>query len=185
MCSNRISIRLKRFALVVIYSVGTTAAVSAQTKDPSSSVEATLVPGSTVWITDFTGHKEKTRITGVSGGVVTGAAGEQTRRFRTTDIMRIEARHNDSVLNGALIGAGSGIALGLFYCTRMEPWDVCRRNVGAMAKIAALGAGIGIGVDALIRGRRTIYEAPRQSTQLRVAPILDRGARGVQVSVGF
>ena len=99
--------------------------------------------------------------------------------------MRIEASHNDSVLTGALSGTGSGIALGLFYCTRMEPWDVCRRNVGAMAKFAALGAGIGIGVDALIRGRRTIYEAPRQSTQLRVAPILARGARGVQVSVDF
>ena len=68
MCSNRIAIRLKHFALAVIYSVGTTVAVSAQTnQDASSSVEATLVPGSTVWITDFTGHEEKTRITGVSG----------------------------------------------------------------------------------------------------------------------
>ena len=32
-------------------------------------------------------------------------------------------RQSDSLLNGALIGAGAGVASGLFFCSLMEPWE--------------------------------------------------------------
>jgi hypothetical protein len=99
--------------------------------------------------------------------------------------MRIRARHSDSLLNGALIGAGAAVASGLFLCTLTEPWENCRDDVGPMIRIGALGAGIGIGIDALIRGRRTIYEAPPRSARLQVSPIVARRAGGVQVRLAF
>jgi hypothetical protein len=131
------------------------------------------------------GREEKTQVSSVSGDIVTTTAGEDIRRFRTSDIMRVRVRQSDSVLNGALIGAGAGVASGLFLCRLTEPWEVCRGNVGPMFTIGAIGAGIGIGIDALIRGRETIYEAPRGSARLRAVPIIGRDARGLQVSLSF
>jgi hypothetical protein len=67
----------------------------------------------------------------------------------------------------------------------METWENCRDDVGPMVRIGAIGAGIGIGIDALIRRRRTIYEAAQGSTRLRAAPIVASHARGLQVSLSF
>jgi hypothetical protein len=121
----------------------------------------------------------------VSGGSVTATAGEDMRRFRTSDVMRVRVRQSDSLINGALIGAGAAVASGLVLCNLTEPWENCRDDVGPMLRIGAIGAGIGIGIDALIRGRRTIYEAAPRSTRLYAAPILDRHARGLRVSLSF
>ncbi len=65
----------------------------------------------------------------------------------------IAVRQSDSLLNGALIGAGAGVASVLFICRQMEPWRVCLDDVGTMAQFGALGAGIGMGIDALIARR--------------------------------
>src|SRR5690242_18479088 len=53
-------------------------------------------------------------------------------------------RTSDSLLDGALIGAGVAIAGGLFLCTRTEPWENCRDDVGPIVRIGAIGAGVGI-----------------------------------------
>jgi hypothetical protein len=137
-----------------------------------------------LWITDSSGREEKTRIVGVSGDIVTTTVGDDTWRLSLNDVKRVRARRSDSLFNGALIGAGAGVASGLFLCSLTETWENCRDDVGPMFRIAAIGAGIGIGIDALIRGRRTIYEAPG-ATRLHLAPIVVRHAEGLQVSVSF
>ena len=186
MRTNATSNWLRRIGPLVLLSLWTSSAVSAQTAERTEpSLETTLRHGMTVWITDFAGREEKTRIVAVSGDTVTATAGEETRRLSTTDIMRVQVRHSDSLLNGALIGAGAAIASGLFLCTRMEPWENCRDDVGPIVRIGALGAGIGIGIDGLIHGRRTIYQAGPRPTRLHVAPIVAREARGLQVSLTF
>jgi hypothetical protein len=103
-----------------------------------------------------------------------------SRRLTTNDISRVEVRQSDSLLNGALVGAGAAIASGLFLCTRAEPWRNCRDDVGPMLRIGAIGAGVGIGIDALIRGRQTIYGADRGGS-VRVAPVLGRDVRALQL----
>jgi hypothetical protein len=123
------------------------------------------------------------RIVDVSGESVTVSADGEVRRLRTADIRRIRARRSDSVLNGALIGAGAGIASGLFMCRLTEPWEICN-DPGPLFGVGAIGAGAGIAIDALIRGRRTIYETPR-GARLHVAPLIGRHARGLQISVVF
>jgi len=110
--------------------------------------------------------------------------GDDIRRMGTTDVTRVSARHSDSVINGALIGAGAAVASGLFLCRLTESWENCRDDVGPMLRIGALGAGIGIGIDALIRGRKTIYEAPG-SARLSAAPIVARRGGGLQLSLSF
>ena len=178
------SIRLKRISLLILFCFSTVSAFAQTSEDPAPRVESALSPGTTVWITDSAGREEKRLIVSMSDGIVTTSANEDVRRFRTTDIVRVRARHSDSVINGALIGAGAAVASGLFLCTRTEPWENCRDDVGPILRIAAIGAGAGIGIDALIRRRRTIYEAPR-STRLHAVPIAARGAAGLSVSVSF
>jgi len=186
MCANGASILLKRIALLTVFSLSIGSAVSAQTPQGSKpNLEAVLIPGMTAWITDSAGREDKTRIVGVSGDIVTTTAGEDTRRLRTTDVLRVRVRHSDPVINGALIGAGAAVASGLFLCNLTEPWENCRDDVGPMFRIGAIGAGVGIAIDALIRGRRTIYEAGPGSTRLHAAPIIARHAGGVRVSLSF
>lgn len=167
------------FTFLVVFS--SSVAAQAQT----TNVDSTFAPGSTVWITDATGQEEKARILSVSGDAVTASVGDDTRRFRMSDITRVRARKSDSVLNGALIGAGVAVASGLFLCTLTEPWRNCRDDVGPMLRIGAIGAGIGIGVDAIIRGRKTIYEAGPGSASITATPLVGRRAGGLQFSVSF
>ena len=92
-------------------------------------------------------------------------------------------RQSDSLLNGALIGAGAGVASGLVFCTMMEPWRNCRDDYGAMLKVGAIGAGIGMGIDALIR--KKIYQSASGSAEVHAAPLIGRRVKGVRLSVRF
>jgi hypothetical protein len=178
---------LQRTALLFIIAFFAGAAgssLSAQTRQPADvELEDVLVPGRTVWLTDSSGRETQTRIVGMSGGIVTAADGSEIRNLDANGILRVRARESDSVLNGALIGAGVAVASGLTMCRMMEPWDVCLSNVGPMTKIGAVGAGIGIAVDALIRGRKTIYQA--DGPRLHAMPVFARETRGLQVSLAF
>lgn len=186
MRTTRPPIWLKRLALFIICWASTASAASAQSAHGGGpALESTLVPGTTVWITDRAGREEKTRIVDLSGDTVTTRTDDSTRRFRTADIARVSARRSDSVLNGALIGAGAAVASGLLLCRATEPWENCRDDYGPMLRIGAIGAGIGAGIDALIRGRKTIYEADPGTARVQASPLIGRRGAGLQVSVSF
>jgi hypothetical protein len=186
MCATEISVWVRHIVLVGALFVGTGSGVLAQSSQSAQpTLDNALEPGRTVWITDSVGHEERMRIVGVSGNVVTATVGEDTRQLSTMEIVRVRARRTDSVLNGALTGAGAALAAGLYLCNVTEPWANCRDDFGPMFRIGALGAGIGIGVDALIRGRTTIYERERGAARLQAAPIVGRHAGGLQVSLSF
>ena len=111
------------------------------------------------------------------------AASDELRRLTDSQVVRVERRRNDSLLNGALIGAGTAVASGLFLCRMMEPWEVCN-DPGPLVRIGAVGAAIGIGVDALIR-KREVVEVSAGPADVSVAPVARRGAKGLQVAVRF
>jgi hypothetical protein len=125
------------------------------------------------------------RLVAVTHELMTTSTADGTREFRFADVARVEARHNDSVLNGALIGAGAAVATGLLLCNATEPWENCRDDVGPMLRIGALGAGVGIAVDALFRGRKTVYEASGGSVRLHATPLVARRGGGVRVTLAF
>jgi hypothetical protein len=171
--------RVARIALLAMYVALIAAEVSAQ------NIDTLLMPGMTAWITDATGREEKTRVVDVSRGIVTTTSSGANRYLRAADIIRVRARRRDPVLNGALIGAGVALGSGLFLCRLTESWEICRGNVGPIVTISAVGAGIGVAVDALIRGRVTIYESAGRSLQLQAVPVVAVHAAGVQVTLDF
>jgi hypothetical protein len=88
----------------------------------------------------------------------------------------------DSLWNGAAIGAGAAVAGGLFLCTRTEPWRNCRDDAGPMLRIGAVGAGIGMAIDALIR-KRVDQEA--DGRRLDIAPLVSRRNPGILMTWRF
>lgn len=173
-----------RIGLLTLLFALTSSAVSAQIREGAKpNLETILSPGMTVWISDSGGREEKIRVVGVSGGVLTAASSGIRRRFRTSDVTQVKVRRSDSLLNGALIGAGAGVAAGLLLCRATEPWENCRDDIGPLLRFGALGAGIGMGVDALIRGQRTIY--PQRTNGLHAAPVVGRHRAGLQFSLVF
>jgi hypothetical protein len=138
-----------RAAVLFLFSVPAASVASAQTSQPT--LEALLMPGMTAWITDASGREEKSRVVGVSSDVVTITVRDHVRRLRSTEIRRVRVRRSDSLINGALIGAGAAVASGLVLCTLTEPWENCRDDVGPMMRIGAAACS----ADHLSRRART------------------------------
>jgi hypothetical protein len=81
-------------------------------------------------------------------------------------VLRIEGR-NDSVKNGAAIGAAVGGGLILLACQGEIGADFCAT---AAVFYTGIGALMGAGIDALHKGRTTIYSKPAAGVALAVAP---------------
>jgi hypothetical protein len=98
-----------------------------------------------------------------------------TRELTSAAVSRIRQRLSDRLWNRALIGFGAGAALGAYAAGSS---DSCSYEGGAQCygpalTMAALGAGIGTGIDALIKGRKVIYEAPAaKSVAWMLAPVI-------------
>lgn len=146
-----------RIAFIIFFCAWSVGAVSAQTRDIAG------------------GHAPD--ITNLST-----AAARELARLQDSAAPRVE-RRSDSLLNGALIGAAAGIAAGLSLCTLTEPWRNCRDDVGPMLRIGALGAAIGIGIDALIREKETFGAVG--TAQVHVAPTVGRRGGGLRLAVRF
>ena len=109
-------------ALLALLSVGTASTVSAQASPSGTQeLEEVVTRGMTVWITDSTGREQKARILDMSDDIVTATTNEGVRRLPLRDVLRVRARRPDSLINGALIGAGVAVASGLALCRLSNP----------------------------------------------------------------
>jgi hypothetical protein len=88
------------------------------------------------------------------------------RRFEAARVTRIQ-RRGDSLRNGAIIGAVVGAAMGILTagiadCPGDSPDGGCPGSRVALFVVSTgTYSAIGTGIDALIPGRTTLYEAPK------------------------
>lgn len=107
-------------------------------------------------------------------------------RFEQAHVRRV-VRRGDSLRNGALIGAGVGAVIGLFAtrladCPAPDRGGPCpgTRAAGFALAVGAYSA-IGVGIDAIVVGRTTVYEStarPSGATRDRT-----RESRALRLSV--
>jgi hypothetical protein len=117
-----------------------------------------------IFVVDNNGSEFVGRLLRVDPSSLTMATSEGERSFAPERIIEI-FRRGDSVANGAKIGAVIGAILGGLALkdggcgALLDPYTPCSAGeyAGTMAITGGLGAGIGIGIDALFRGRTRIY----------------------------
>jgi hypothetical protein len=148
-----------------------------------------VAPGQTVTVIDQAGQKTTGEIVTLSATSLRLAVAGTVRDLGERDVAQIRQRRPDSLANGAKIGFGVGLALGVLGGVALAStgeegaWGYAL--VGA-ALYAGLGTGVGVGVDALIESEQPIFVA-RQSGGMaaRLRPIVGAGRRGVQFVFRF
>ncbi len=122
---------------------------------------------STVYVLDDTGVEASGKLLRLDPDSLVLLIGDTERRFDAARVKRIEKR-GDSLRNGALIGAVVGAAIGFLGMGMADcPGDgggSCPgfRTAGVLIS-TGFYAAIGTGIDALVVGRTTLYEAPAAS----------------------
>jgi hypothetical protein len=142
---------------------------------------ATAATAQTVYVVDNNGFETKGILETLGPATLTIRTAEGLRRFDLATQVTSVHRKGDSVKSGGVIGAVvlgtlAGLyALGDQSCGPLFNPRRCTLREGAVfvGGGAAIGAGIGVGIDALRRGRTRIY------------PSVARHAAGAVVSVAW
>lgn len=164
----------------------------AQTRAATSfeQLQVLVQPGDTVSVTDSTGTRASGTVRSLSRSLLEVDFGGMPRRFAESDVATIQQRRGDSLKNGALWGLGVGAgfaATALALLSGGDCYDTANCFGFAAAAIGVyggIGAGIGTGVDAMIKGQQVVYQAP-VSARLQIAPLVTRRSKGVQLAFGF
>ena len=142
---------------------------------------------------------DRMTVTGASGGVFDGRLLDLTpttialkvdgvrREFAIDDVRSISRRQHANVRKGAWWGFGIGAGLGLLglpatECRLGPECGTAALRIGAV--MGGLGAAIGAGFAASTVTDRVIFE-PRSGVKISFAPMVERQARGVRMSVRF
>jgi hypothetical protein len=99
----------------------------------------------------------------------------------------IHERRPDSLANGALIGLGVGASVGWALACIGDPADAECVALGSLF-FGGIGAGIGVGIDALIPAKkRTVYQVATSSSaaRLTIAPVITPRRKCVALRVVF
>ena len=103
----------------------------------------------------------------------------QARRVAARDVVSV-SRPGDSVVNGALIGAGFGLLPVALLADK--PGDLASKEVASMV---ATYAAIGALVDLAVKGRTLAYRSTAYEVSWSVAPGPASRAAGVQMTLKF
>jgi hypothetical protein len=141
---------------------------------------------STVIVVDARGREVRGTIADASSSQLLLRVGKTIHRFPAADVRTIRVRKDDSLADGAVIGAlvGGGSVAFNFLDNECHDDPAC---YAAVFWCAGIGAFAGLGIDALVRDEAVVYSAgaPRAAQALRVAPLAGRGRKGVRLTIAF
>ena len=166
---------------------------TATDQSDAETIRQRVKEGQKVRVTDEQGREWQGRISALAPDkLVLFTREHEQRDLPYATIVRID-RPRDGLGNGALIGLGTGAALGLLSIiaeeSTCEPAEFfgCGFSdgqfyVAALAFGGGVGAAIGVGIDALIKKDPNLFRrggAPR----VTVAPTIARERQGITVSL--
>ena len=147
--------------------------------------------GDTVYVTDVSGKPEQEgRILELSASSLAVSIGGVRRDLVEGNVQRVRQRLPDSKKNGALIGFLVGAAGSVAAAKTLEsPSGSCGGGCVAVNVLYGGGIGglVGLGIDALIQGRKDVYVsgASRSSQEVVVRPFVTFEAKGLNISFRF
>jgi len=168
-------------------------AAQAAGPNDADAIRQRVKEGQKVRITDDRGREWHGRIEALApDSLVLLTKDRQRRDIPYATIVGIDRPH-DTLANGALIGFASGAAFGMLAVIAEENADCdpgtffsCGDPTAAAYVVipsvtGAMGAGVGVAIDALIRRDPTLFR--RGEPRVTLAPSLGRGVRGLRLSV--
>jgi hypothetical protein len=137
-----------------------------------------------VIVTNTSGQQFRGRISDASESLLSVRIGREVRQFDRAEVREVRVRREDSLVNGALIGAaaGGGATSLIFLDNECRDDPVCYAAVGIYAGIGALA---GLGLDALIHRQVVVYSVPPPQRIVSMAPMMEGGRRGVRLMISF
>lgn len=180
----------KRFVAALIAAL---VPVAVRAQEPASRWPG-LAPSrgvSTVYVVDDTGAETMGRLLRLSADSIVLLVDGAERQFDAARVRRIQ-RRGDSLKNGTIIGAVVGVALGLVAggladCAGDDPSGNCPGvRVAALLVSTGVYAAVGAGIDALIPGRTTLYQASASSppaSRQQASPRASRRVAAVNLRV--
>jgi hypothetical protein len=198
---------IRSFRLALLMNVCTMSVASAQPLPSSSEDFSAMTRGRELIVVEESGVENTGRLLRVTPDTLTMTIRGKTHTFPRQQVTAIFER-GDSVKNGTVIGLVAGAAIGL---TAGASKSTCGRNNVGFGLITAyldyspctlnervgqglregallglLGAGIGAAVDAVIPGRRVLYQKqPTAAAAISIAPSLAPSAVGLLGSVSW
>lgn len=143
--------------------------------------------GETVNIIDREGQSTRGKLVHLTAQDLTVETDAGDHTLEARHVVQVRARRSDPVLNGALIGAATLVVPGAIAAAFDD--SSCRHADGCAGAVAiwlAMGASIGVGVDALVKGDVTVMKIPSGRFRgIALAPVLDHRRRGVLCAVRF
>lgn len=147
---------------------------------PSASSPSPVLPGldasslQTVYLLEQSGIETSGKLLQLSPDSARLLVDGTERRFPLGQVVRIQRR--DSLRNGAVAGAVAGLVMGLVAggisdCPGEDPGGRCAGfRAAAVALSTVVYTGFGVGIDALVRGRTTLYAAPSPTARRHWSP---------------
>jgi hypothetical protein len=146
-------------------------------------------PGDKITVVDATGSEASGRIGSLSRDILTLTTPAGRRDLGEVDVVEIRQRRDDSLKNGAIIGAVAGTAYYVSMAALLRDSDggdvIIGTAIAGGVLFAGMGAAAGLGIDALITHKRVIYRKSGGDTRIRVSPLIGRGSRGAAVTFKF
>ena len=164
---------------------------AAQQASSFEQLQLLVKPGDTVVVIDMEGRSTKGKIVNLSRESLRLKSSGSIREFGQRDAVEIKQRRSDSLANGALIGVAVGGSIGALGAIAFCDAGWCRGSgaevAAAIGVNAGVGAAIGVGIDALVRHRQTIYRSSTQTafSRVHVAPLIGSGRRGIALKWSF
>ena len=155
-------------------------------------IRGRLKDGQKVSVTDEQGREFNGRVVNMASDVLTLANSRERADIPYEQIVKIE--RSDGLMNGTLIGLGMGVALGLAVVGDSSACDdggglFCGdpdagNYVATALLFGGIGAGIGVGIDALIGRHRNIYQRGSVA-RISFVPAVGRSGASAMVAVSW
>lgn len=178
-------------AAAVLACAVTLTPLSAAAQDQSPRLDQLVTRGEKIVVVDDEGREIEGRVESISSAILGLRVNGQPVELAIDRVVRAD-RPRDGLGNGALIGMGTTVSLSMigliaahascndsrYGCASAPPaWVV----LWAMGSSAAIGAGIGVAIDAMIHSERAIYR--RGGARASISPTIASGVRGASVSI--
>ena len=140
--------------------------------------------GDVVTVTDASGHQVKGRLAGLTDTSLSLVG--DNRMFAQGEVEAVSRHDHAHARTGALwgfgVGAGLGILVGQSFC--QYSCNPAAYAAGALL-YGGLGAGIGVGISAMIPTEQLVFRSRSSTARLTVAPVVSPTSQALAVSLRF